>query len=227
MGKEYAALKSGLASSPFLEARVNRKRGGSEGALRPFDGELTRDTNGDGHTSRTTQIMAIRMMTPNQATPMNRTSFGRFFCRLYLNGSGFGHTSGCSRLRPDPRLFVLHAAGGDERQSHSGDYNERLHDLPRWENLSGHFLTLSESGALSLRSDPSRRGQRRSTTKTMPQMLPQKRNHHDRRNHCSSSTAADPAIQRGFEAKKGPCKSPHGLRQHRASPRGAHHRERP
>ena len=55
MGKEYVALKSGLASSPFLEARVNRKRGGSEGALRPFDGELTRDTNGDGHTSRMTK----------------------------------------------------------------------------------------------------------------------------------------------------------------------------
>ncbi len=151
LGREYAALKSGLASSPFLEASVNRKRGGSEGALRPFDGELTRDTNGDGHTSRTTQIMAIRMITPNQAIPMNRTSFGRF-CRSYLNGSGFGHASGCSRLRPDPRLFMLHAAGGHERQSHSGDNNKRLHDLPRWENLSGHFLTLSESGAFSLRS---------------------------------------------------------------------------
>jgi hypothetical protein len=57
LGSEYAALKSGLAFSPFLEARVNRKRGGSEGALRPFDGELTPDTNGDGHTSSTTQIM--------------------------------------------------------------------------------------------------------------------------------------------------------------------------
>ena len=119
--------------------------------MRLFDGELTRDTNVDSHTSRTTQIMAIRMITPNQAIPMNRTAFGRF-CRSYLNGSGFGHTSGCSRLRPDPRLFMLHAAGGHERQSHSGDNNKRLHDLPRWENLSGHFLTLSESGAFSLRS---------------------------------------------------------------------------
>jgi hypothetical protein len=40
-------------------------------------------------------------------------------------------------LRPDPRLFVLHAAGGDERQSRSGDYSERLHDLPHGKTYQG------------------------------------------------------------------------------------------
>jgi hypothetical protein len=42
---------------------------------------------------------------------------------------------------------MLHAAGSHERQSHSSDESKRLHDLPRWENLSAHFLTLSESQA--------------------------------------------------------------------------------
>jgi hypothetical protein len=42
---------------------------------------------------------------------------------------------------------MLYAAGGHKRQSHSGDKSKRLHDLPRWENLSGHCLTLSESQA--------------------------------------------------------------------------------
>ena len=63
----------------------------------------------------------------------------------YLDKSRFGHASGGSRLRTDLRLFMLHAAGGHDRQSHSGDNNERLHAFPRWENLSGHFLRLSES----------------------------------------------------------------------------------
>jgi hypothetical protein len=75
---------------------------------------------------------------------MNRTSFGGFCCS-YLNESGFGHASGCSRLRPDLRLLMLHAAGAHERQRHSGDKSKRLHDLPRGENLSGYFLTLSKS----------------------------------------------------------------------------------
>jgi hypothetical protein len=92
--------------------------------------------------------MARRMITQNQAIPMNRTSFGVLVCGSYLNGSGFGHASGGSPLRPaDLRLLMLHAAGGHKRQSHCGDKSKRLHDLPRWENLSGHFLTLSESQA--------------------------------------------------------------------------------
>jgi len=73
----------------------------------------------------------------------NKTSSDEF--RSNLDGSSFGNAPCRSRLRPDLRLFVLHAAGGHERQSHSGDSNKRLHDLPRWENLSGHFLRLSES----------------------------------------------------------------------------------
>jgi len=76
---------------------------------------------------------------------MNGTSLDGF-CRSYLDESGFRHASACTRLRPaDPRLLMLHAAGGHQRQSHSGDKSKRLHDLPRWENLTGHFLTLGES----------------------------------------------------------------------------------
>ena len=110
--------------------------------MRSFGGEFTRRTS-DSHTSRAIQIMAMRMITPNQLMPINKTSSGEF--RSNLDGSSFGKAPCRSRLRPDLRLFVLHAAGGHERQSHGGDSNKRLHDLPRWENLSGHFLRLSES----------------------------------------------------------------------------------
>jgi len=110
--------------------------------MRSFGGEFIRRTS-DSHTSRTIQITAMRMITPNQLMPTNKTSSDEF--RSNLDGSSFGNAPCRSRLRPDLRLFVLHAAGGHERQSHSGDSNKRLHDLPRWENLSGHFLRLSES----------------------------------------------------------------------------------
>jgi hypothetical protein len=41
-------------------------------AMGSFDGELTPDTN-DGQTSRTIQIIAVRIITPNQAKSMNKT----------------------------------------------------------------------------------------------------------------------------------------------------------
>jgi hypothetical protein len=44
-----------------------------------------------------------------------------------------------------PPICVCSAATDHQRQSHSGDKSERLHDFPRRENLSGHFLTLGES----------------------------------------------------------------------------------
>ena len=110
--------------------------------MRSFGGKFTRRTS-DSHTSRTIQIMAMRMITPNQLMPINKTSSGEF--RSNLDESSFGRAPCRSRLRPDLRLFVLHAAGGHERQSHSGDNNKQLHDFPRWENLPGHFLRLSES----------------------------------------------------------------------------------
>jgi hypothetical protein len=50
------------------------------------------------------------------------------FTASYLDESRFGHASGGSRLRPDLRLFVLHAAASHDRQSHSGDNNKRLHE---------------------------------------------------------------------------------------------------
>ena len=109
--------------------------------MRSFGGKFTRRTS-DSHTSRTIQIMAMRMITPNQLMPINKTSSGEF--RSNLDELSFGRAPCRSRLRPDLRLFVLHAAGGHERQSHSGDNNKQLHDFPRWENLPGHFLRLSE-----------------------------------------------------------------------------------
>ena len=50
------------------------------------------------------------------------------FTASYLDESRFGHASGGSRLRPDLRLFVLHAAASHDRQSYSGDNNKRLHE---------------------------------------------------------------------------------------------------
>ena len=52
----------------------------------------------------------------------------------------------------------MHAAGGQERQRHCSDKSKQLHDLPRWENLSGQFLTFSESQAGRSRAAPWRPG---------------------------------------------------------------------
>jgi hypothetical protein len=81
----------------------------------------------------------MRTITLNQAIPVNTTPSRR----SNLDGFRFWNASSCSRLRYR-RLFV-HASGAHERQSHRGDNSNRLHDFPRWENLSAHFLTLSES----------------------------------------------------------------------------------
>lgn len=91
--------------------------------------------------SRTIQMTAMRTITLNQAMPVNTTTSRR----SNLDGFRSWNAAGCPRLRSANRRLLVHAAGAHDRQSHSGDNNKRLHDLPRWENLSGHFLTLSES----------------------------------------------------------------------------------
>jgi hypothetical protein len=90
--------------------------------------------------------MAKRTITQNQAIPMNTTPSGASACHSYLDGFSSRNASGRSRLRSANRRLV-YAASSHDRQSHRGDNSKRLHDLPRWENPSGHFLTLSESQA--------------------------------------------------------------------------------